>query len=39
MTGDIYMGEYLRAKFTANRSVNVGPRREIFIPKGQPLSS
>ena len=39
MTGDIYMGEYLRAKFTATRSVNVGPRREIFIPKGQPLSS
>lgn len=39
MTGGIYMGEYLRAKFTATRAVNTSPRREIVIPKGQPLSS
>lgn len=39
MTGEIYMGEYIRAKFTATRAVNIGPRREIRIPKGQPLSS
>jgi L-seryl-tRNA(Ser) seleniumtransferase len=39
MTGGIYMGEYLRAKFTATRVVNTSPRREIVIPSGQPLSS
>jgi uncharacterized pyridoxal phosphate-dependent enzyme len=39
MTGQIYMGEYITAKFTAARHSQKGPRRSLRVPKGQPLSS
>jgi len=42
MEGGIYMGEYLRATFTAKRyeaPANPALNRPIVIPQGQPLSS
>jgi len=42
MEGGIYMGEYLRAKFTAKRyeaPANPALNRPIEVPQGQPLSS
>ena len=42
MEGEIYMGEYLRSKFTATRSnapANPARNRPMVIPQGQPLSS
>ncbi len=39
MSGDIYMGEYIRAKFNASRHQQKGIRRAIKFPKSQPLSS
>ena len=38
-SGEIYMGEYIRAKFTAVRRNQKVVRRMIKFPKGQPLSS
>jgi len=42
MKGGVYMGEYLRATFTAKRFVpgpNPAVNRPIVVPQGQPLSS
>lgn len=39
ITGSIYLGEYLTAKFTASRSVYKSERRRINIPGGPPLAT
>jgi len=39
ISGEIYLGEYIRANFTAKRNGYKGTRRQIRYPKGQPLSS
>jgi D-glucosaminate-6-phosphate ammonia-lyase len=39
MSGQIYMGEYITAKFSATRHPSKGTHRQLRIPKGQPLSS
>ena len=39
LSGEIYMGEYIRAKFTAMRHNQKVVRKAIKFPKGQPLSS
>lgn len=39
ITGQIYMGEYINASFTANRNNYGGSRRLIRFPKGQPLAT
>ncbi|HEY9489124.1 MAG TPA: aminotransferase class V-fold PLP-dependent enzyme, partial [Chryseosolibacter sp.] len=39
MTGSIYLGEYLNAKFTAKRVVYENERRKIVIPGGPPLAT
>jgi D-glucosaminate-6-phosphate ammonia-lyase len=39
MNGQIYLGEYLTARFSAVRHVLKGTRRPIKIPKGQPLAT
>jgi D-glucosaminate-6-phosphate ammonia-lyase len=39
MSGSIYLGEYLTAKFTAKRAEYNGERRRIVIPGGPPLAT
>ena len=39
ISGQIYLGEYIRASFTAKRRSQKVVRRKIKFPKGQPLSS
>jgi hypothetical protein len=39
ISGEIYLGEYIRANFTAKRSGYRGSRRQIRFPKGQPLAT
>ncbi len=39
MAGDIHMGEYLTAKFTAKKYVYPDAHQTIFVPIGPPLSS
>jgi hypothetical protein len=39
MLGQIYMGEYINARFTATRHNQKGTRRPIRVPKGQPLAT
>ena len=39
ISGDIHMGEYLTAKFTANRNKTKLPRQKVMIPGGQPLAT
>jgi len=39
MTGEIFMGEYIRAKFTAKRHDQKTNKRPIRVPKGQPLAT
>ncbi len=39
ISGEIYLGEYIRAKFTAKRNSYRGSRRQIKFPKGQPLAT
>jgi D-glucosaminate-6-phosphate ammonia-lyase len=39
MSGQIYLGEYINARFTAKRHSGQVIRRPIRFPKGQPLSS
>jgi len=39
ITGSIYLGEYLNAKFTAKRAAYNGDRTRIFIPGGPPLAT
>lgn len=39
ITGEIYLGEYIRANFTAKRNSYRGTRRPVRFPKGQPLAT
>ena len=39
MSGDIHLGEYRTAKFTAKRNVQKVPRRKVNIPAGPPLAT
>lgn len=39
ITGQIYLGEYINASFTARRNNYKSTRRQIRYPKGQPLST
>lgn len=39
LSGSIYLGEYLTAKFTAKRAVYKGDRKKISIPGGPPLAT
>jgi D-glucosaminate-6-phosphate ammonia-lyase len=39
MAGDVYMGEYLNAKFTARRHTYNAPRAPIRVPSGRPLAT
>lgn len=39
ISGDIHMGEYLRAKFKAVRNATKLPRQRVMIPGGQPLAT
>jgi seryl-tRNA(Sec) selenium transferase len=39
ISGDIHMGEYLTAKFTAKRNTTKLPRQKVMIPGGQPLAT
>jgi seryl-tRNA(Sec) selenium transferase len=39
MSGEIFMGEYIRAKFTAKRYDQRSNKRPIRVPEGQPLAT
>ncbi len=39
IAGDVYMGEYLNAKFTARRHTYNTPRGPIRVPSGRPLAT
>jgi len=39
ISGQIHMGEYRTANFTANRSKNKGLRKRILVPSGPPLAT
>ena len=39
ITGSIYLGEYLTAKFTAKKSTYKTERRKVVIPGGPPLAT
>lgn len=39
LTGEIFMGEYRSAKFTARRNTAAAPKKKIFVPSGAPLAS
>lgn len=39
ITGQIYMGEYINASFTAKRNTEKPARKAIRFPKGQPLAT
>ena len=39
ISGQIYLGEYINARFTASRHSHEAVRRPIKFPKGRPLSS
>jgi D-glucosaminate-6-phosphate ammonia-lyase len=39
LTGEIFMGEYIRAKFTAKRHEKRANNRPIRVPNGQPLAT
>ncbi len=39
MTGDIHMGEYRTAKYTAAKSSDKPVRKKILVPKGPPLAT
>lgn len=39
MSGQIYMGEYINARFTAARHSQKSTRKPVRVPKGHPLSS
>jgi len=39
ISGQIYMGEYINARFTAIRNTQMGPKKPIRFPKGQPLAT
>jgi hypothetical protein len=39
MSGQIYMGEYINARFTATRHSQKAVHKPIRVPKGQPLAT
>jgi len=39
MSGQIYMGEYIKASFTASKHIQPPSQKPIYIPKGQPLAT
>jgi hypothetical protein len=39
ISGDIHLGEYRTATFTAKRNVQRAPRRKVNIPAGPPLAT
>jgi D-glucosaminate-6-phosphate ammonia-lyase len=39
LSGEIFMGEYRSAKFSAVKDTAPAPKRKIFVPSGAPLSS
>ena len=39
ISGDIHMGEYRTAKFTAVRNTTKPVRRKVLVPKGPPLAT
>jgi D-glucosaminate-6-phosphate ammonia-lyase len=39
MSGQIYMGEYINARFTATRHIQKAVHKPIRVPKGQPLAT
>jgi D-glucosaminate-6-phosphate ammonia-lyase len=39
LTGDIHMGEYRTAKFTASKSLEKPVRKKVLVPKGPPLAT
>jgi hypothetical protein len=39
LTGNIFMGEYRTAKFTAKRHVFRNPKQRIMVPSGAPLAT
>ena len=39
ISGQIHMGEYRTATFTAKRSKNKSPRKKITVPSGPPLAT
>jgi D-glucosaminate-6-phosphate ammonia-lyase len=39
ISGEIYMGEYIRSQFTAKKQNSNPGRRQIRFPKGQPLAT
>ena len=39
MTGDLFMGEYRSAKFTATKNNKPASKKRIFVPSGAPLAS
>jgi D-glucosaminate-6-phosphate ammonia-lyase len=39
MSGVVYMGEYLNAKFTGKRHAYQGGRGRIMVPGGPPLAN
>lgn len=39
MSGDVHLGEYRTAKFTAKRNLQKAPRRRVNIPAGPPLAT
>lgn len=39
LTGDIHMGEYRTAKFTASKSLEKPVRKQVLVPKGPPLAT
>ena len=39
LAGDIHMGEYRTAKFTAKKSTDKPVRKKVQVPKGPPLAT
>lgn len=39
MSGNLFMGEYRSAKFTATKNNKPAPKKPIFVPSGAPLAS
>ncbi|WP_276360356.1 aminotransferase class V-fold PLP-dependent enzyme [Daejeonella sp. H1SJ63] len=39
LSGEIFMGEYRSARFTALRNTEAAPKKKIFVPSGAPLAS
>lgn len=39
ITGNLFMGEYRSAKFTATKNTKPAPKKPVFVPSGAPLAS